>query len=165
MTEPVWARILQAYYETDMSGETFDKYGYQKMSRMKHLSEEINSTPSDTMKSMRKLVELNLMNDLQSGQEKQGYSLTKEGFQVAHDRNVNQAQNNVNRILGYLTVGLLFTSALSAMATATVNVGNTRDFILGYDVWPLVVGWVAIAIAVALSVLVYRSGILSVIDS
>jgi hypothetical protein len=114
---------------------------------------------------MRKLVELNLMNDLQSGQEKQGYSLTKEGFQVAHDRNVNQAQNNVNRILGYLTVGLLFTSALSAMATATVNVGNTRDFIIGYDVWPLVVGWMAIAISVALSVLVYRSGVLSVTES
>jgi len=155
MAEPVWARILYAYYEKDMAGETFDKHGYQKMSRMKHLSEEIDSTPSKTMKSMNKLIEMGLMNDLQSGQEKQGYSLTKEGFQVAHDRRMSKSQNNVNRILGYLTVGLLVTSALSAMTTATVNVGNTRQFILGYDVWPLIVGWAAIAVAVLLSVIAY----------
>lgn len=162
MTEPVWARILRAYYEKDMSGETFDKYGYQEMSRMRHLSEEIGSTPVNAKRSMGKLVDLGLMNDLQSGQEKQGYSLTKEGFQVAHDRSVNKSQNNVNRILGYLTVGLLFTSALSAMATATVNVGNYRRFIFGYDVWPLIVGWIAIIVAVLLSIIVFKSGILSV---
>lgn len=42
--------------------------------------------------------------------------LTETGFEVAHERELNNRQNNTNRILAAVTAGLFFAAAIQALA-------------------------------------------------
>jgi len=96
------------------------------------------------------------------------YDLSSKGFDVAHDIRMRKsqqrkedervsAQNDVNRAIGFLTLGLLFINLTNAFLQAVIDL----------DYPQLAVGslfLVNVMTVVAIAALVYRSGLLTVKD-
>lgn len=130
--EPTWVVVLLALYENGMAGESFDKYGYQELPRNKAIAEEVNRESAEVGRAIQELKRQNLVNGVPSGRESQGYTLTPDGFEVAYERdlkrqerrrerNRDKRQHEVNRAIGFLTVGLLVTGFLQAVISAQAS--------------------------------------------
>lgn len=148
-SEPTWARVLDALYDHRMRGEDFDEKGYSKLARSHAIAEELGDIePAEVHAVLRELKRYGLIHDLQSGRESKGFHLTEKGFEVAHEREIQKKrreheealqenrrelqemmadeaeergrrQHEVNRAIGFLTLGLLTVSLIQAGVAAT----------------------------------------------
>lgn len=134
--EPTWALILQAIYEYSMAGESFDEHGYSELARQIAIAKEIDRDAAEVARSISQLVSIGLLNDV-PGNRRRGYTLTKDGFDVAHTRSLrrdesqkeqarNKRHHEVNRAIGLLTIGLVFVGLLRATVVAMVGQGVSQ---------------------------------------
>lgn len=93
------------------------------------------------------------------------YDLSSKGFDVAHDirmKNLQEEkqdqrvseQNNINRAIGFLTLGLLFINFTDSALQTVVDLAYPR-------IAANILFLVNIVVIVTISVLIYRSGLLS----
>lgn len=171
--EPVWAAVLHALYEKGMTGESFDEYGYHKFLRNRAIAEEIEREPADVTRAVSEMIDKNLINDVPTGRESQGYNLTAKGFDVAHTRSLrrqqqqrekrrDQRQHEVNRAIGFLTLGLVFIGFVQATIVAIVGFEAqllpVQLIQFGLALIVLTLGLLAV---VAIGVLLWRFGMLA----
>lgn len=167
--EPKWAVVLRAIYENKMAGHDFLDYGFDELDRQKAIAEETGLEHKEVSNTITQMVNQGLINGIPSNDPFQGYTLTKKGFDVAHTRalrrqeqrreqNRDKRQHGVNRAIGFLTVGLLFTGFLQAWIAALVGEEARLLFING----ALLLGFV---IVVGIAIMLLRSGMLASWDS
>jgi len=129
----IWADVLLELYTKDMVGDSFDDYGYHEILRKKVISDSLeHGEEEDVYNSISSLEDLGLISSPPSGMRKQGFRLTKEGFEVAHEidrrrRNDkremlhNKRNHKVNRAIGLLTFALVVTGMVQATMTGMVG--------------------------------------------
>jgi DNA-binding MarR family transcriptional regulator len=155
--EPTWAVTLQALYEKGMAGDTFDKYGYHPLSRQIAIAEEVGRDSSEVARSISKMIDVGLINDVPIAQRRRGYTLTEKGFDVAHNRSLQKQekrreqkmekrQYDANRAIGVLTLGLVFVGVLRATISALVGTDAEHQFIH----LTLVIGSIVVVVLVLL---------------
>lgn len=140
--EPVWVQTLHALYEKGMQDDAFDKYGYTEWARQFAIADEINKRPVDVARALRSMERVNLINGVPSNNRK-GYTLTEKGFGVAHSRSLrrheqeiedkrnqrqqeledrrNKRQHDINRAIGFLTLGLVLIGYIQATTNALIG--------------------------------------------
>ena len=162
--EPVWAQTLRVLYENGMQDGTFDEYGYSELARQHAIAEELNKRPVEVARALRSMEGLDLIDGVPSNR-RQGYTLTEKGFSVAHSRSLrrheqeledsrNKRQHNVNRAIGFLTLGLVLVGLIQATVSALR--GNSAPL------WETnaVLG-VGVLVVVVIGLLLWQSGLLS----
>lgn len=166
--EPTWAVVLHALYENKMAGSDFDKYGYHRMSRNIAIADEVDRNQEEITLSLSQMSNQGLVNKPSRNTGK-GYTLTEKGFDVAHTRDLrrqeqrreqkrDKRQHEVNRAIGFLTIGLLFTGLLQAWIAALIGKEAQVSFVIG----TLLVGFI---IVVGITVILWKSGMLAAWDS
>lgn len=160
--EPTWAVVLNSLYKTRLAGEEF-----HEDRRIVILADEIGRSKTEISNVLSQMSDQGLINIPSS--YKESLTLTEKGFDVAHTRELrrqeqrreqkrDKRQHDVNRAIGFLTVGLLFTGFLQAWIAALVGEEARLLFING----ALLLGF---GVVVGIAVLLWTSGMLASWDS
>lgn len=110
----------------------------------------------DVRKTLITMAQVGLLHEEETD-SRPPYSLTKKGFEVAHDREQNRRQHEVNRAIGYLTSGLLLVAFIQVIFNAAPILGLNN----------LALGAILIMGGLGLVYLMYdisQSGLLSPLD-
>lgn len=146
MAEPDWAKVLQAMYEDE------EQLGYPPEVDETHPLVEHTELEMEKVRVGFEVLEKNGWIDENrfsmniAGNKIEGeydLSLTREGFNVAHERDLKKQQNRVNKGLVFLTMILAITAIFEAGTTLapsflSSNLYNTMLF-LSYGFFVLII--------------------------
>lgn len=129
--EPDWARILSAMYQAEVpeNQEVFRKTQYVYDTRT--LAVTTNLSERRVSRAGRKLQDWGLtereLKRLDNESSYMEYSLTKEGFEVAHERELSNKSDRINQSLVFFTFVLVVAEIVGIMP-----VGRNLSLFMGF---------------------------------
>ncbi|WP_149782338.1 hypothetical protein [Natrinema hispanicum] len=133
MDEPDWAKVLQTVYNSK-DGEIFwplDEDGIETTLDSTDLSQE------EEDKAVKYLHEIDLLEKTTNGGRDR--RLTKKGFEIAHEREVQKRQETNNRNIVALTIALVGTGLIQALSSVYRLSGLERIFLAAISIVILLV--------------------------
>lgn len=129
--EPNWTAVLRTLYnhEITIDVQMTDRAVAVKVAKLTGLD------PESVSAAITDLTEIGLVETEHKELGERGYNkirLTERGFQIAHEREMNtqqeereddriERQNEINRAIGFLTVGLLVTTLFDTVVAAELQ--------------------------------------------
>jgi len=159
--DPDWSILLQTLYEDERSRFNRNVETSGSLPRDHILAGETGLGYERTNKAVQYLQDAEL---LETAAEGKRFKITRKGFDVAHDRRVQdrrdqredrrtKRQHEVNRAIAFLTLGVMGVTVLDS--AVRVFLGR-NSYILA-----LVIIGVGIAITIAFGIVLYKLGLLS----
>lgn len=142
--QPDWAVVLEALYEGQYSKVDFSRDPHTpELTTYKEIAEQTPLDPSEVKDAMRYMANAGLIHSPTPGDRVEDIIIKPKGFEVAHQRRLlryreeressrieqqennedqrAERQNQINKLIGFLTFGLLavtfFDTAVSAVGT------------------------------------------------
>ncbi|MDF9744521.1 hypothetical protein [Natrinema salsiterrestre] len=169
LTPPDWLKVLLALYESQIATIDLPIQGSLAVDPNNPAYSETDLEVDEFNEAMSFLRDTGLVEIPQSDH----YIITGKGFSVVHDWKQRQQQtraetqrskrqNNVNRIIGYLTLGLVAISAINAVASSVASINSTGVFFgFSYESWSIIVALLSILVAIGIGIEAVQSGILN----
>ncbi|GAA0209025.1 hypothetical protein [Halobaculum roseum] len=131
--EPSWATVLRALYNGERSTVKRSPAKDRKVLRSEQIFDRIDLNQEEVDNAVEYLIDANLIEEGQSRTDP--YRLTNRGFEIAHQRAINnrqmnredqrsQRQHGINRAVAYLTIGLLLVGLFDLFVSGYSNIGT-----------------------------------------
>jgi predicted transcriptional regulator len=117
---PDWPRVLGHLYDHQLLAVSSNRSARGERVSERDLQDEVDLNPVELRDAIEFMEHAGLMSQKRSGHD---YKITRDGFQVAHDLRMQEQeqrledarsrrQSDVNRAIGFLTLGLLFVTTM-----------------------------------------------------